>query len=178
MSLFRSLFFAASLAPLFFSEATLAEPVELASVIKKAHAASTALAFDKYNEMQSAAEDALKTTNEWIKENPNDKRLASVKRLAKGLGYLAAKHTEKEWRARVAELQAGLLELVRGDAKLVAEWKLYYCPMVKRYWTQPKGEAMANAYMGTEMLDCGVEKKWVNLPAEVKGFEEKAEPKK
>lgn len=156
-----------------FSGVARAEPVALKSVIEKAHATSTALAFDKFNEMQNSASDALKTTAEWLKENPEHKQILSVKRLEKGLGYLVKKQTEKEWRAMVAELQAGLMELIREDAILTADWKLYYCPMVKGFWTQPKDEEMANAYMGTTMLDCGVEKKWIALPKDIKGWPKK-----
>jgi hypothetical protein len=51
--------------------------------------------------------------------------------------------------------------------KITDELQLYYCPMVKHYWVRPlpdakktKKENMANPYMGTKMLDCGVAKKW------------------
>ncbi len=143
-----------------------AEPVGVSTVVKKAHAASTALAFDKFTEMVGLASEALKVTNEWLKENSASPQGPSVKRIQKGLGYMIEKLTEKEWRVRTTELQAGIMELVRGSDK----WQLYYCPMVKAYWTQPVGEEMANAYMGTTMLDCGTAKKWALLPKEIKGW--------
>ncbi len=147
-----------------------AETVSVNDLIKQAHDTSTALAFDKYPAMRELAAAGKKLSTEWLAANATHSQAGAVKRLDKGFEALASDVGEAEWRKRVAELQAGLMELVRTSEELKTQWNLYYCPMVKRFWTQPAKEEMANAYMGTTMLDCGVQKKWAQLPKEIKGW--------
>lgn len=147
-----------------------AETLTLHDLIKQAHDTSTALAFDKYPAMRELAATGQGSAATWLRENAAHASAGAVKRLQKGLAALAEDVGEKEWRKRVAELQAGLMELVRQSDELKGQWNLYWCPMVKRFWTQPGKEEMANAYMGTTMLDCGVQKKWTQLPKDVPGW--------
>ncbi len=155
---------------LFFSSAGRSETIALTDLIKQAHDASTALAVDKYPAMRELAATGKKSAAAWLKDNADHASKGAVKRLEKGLTALAEDVGEKQWRRRVAELQAGLLELVRSSDDLKGQWNLYWCPMVKRFWTQPAKEDMANPYMGTAMPDCGVQKKWTQLPKDVPGW--------
>jgi hypothetical protein len=65
--------------------------------------------------------------------------------------------------------QAGSLTTARDEfAKLAPRaeklaagqsgYHVFYCPMVKKDWVQT-GTAIANPYLGADMLGCGVEKK-------------------
>ena len=155
---------------IFFSAGARAETVSVNDLIKSAHDTSTALAFDKYLSVRELAASGKVLATNWLKDNAKHASATGVKRLEKGLAGLAEDVGEAEFRLRVAELQAGLMELIRASEELKGQWSLYYCPMVKRFWTQPAKEEMANAYMGTKMLDCGVQKKWTQLPEHLKGW--------
>jgi len=155
---------------LFLSVGAHAETVSVNDLVKQAHDTSTALAFDKYPAMRELAATGQKLAAAWLKDNAKHASANAVKRLEKGLAALAEDAGEKQWRMRVAELQAGLMEIIRTSEELKGQWNLYWCPMVKRFWTQPAKEEMANAYMGTTMLDCGVQKKWTQLPVDIKGW--------
>ena len=75
--------------------------------------------------------------------------------LPNGSGAGVAKAASlKDARAEFAKLAPQAEKLAAGQPG----YHVYYCPMVKKDWVQA-GSSVANPYLGTDMLLCGVEKK-------------------
>jgi len=96
-------------------------------------------------------------------ENPTEPVLSWVKKIDSGASKMAKTSDPQALRLHYGEVSDGATHLIKNDAAQ-ASWQLYYCPMVKKYWAQPKTEKMANPYMGLEMLQCGGKKPWTALP--------------
>jgi RND family efflux transporter MFP subunit len=69
--------------------------------------------------------------------------------------------------SRTVEATRRLMAPPKAPATQPAGLSVMYCPMTKAYWVQ-SGTAVANPFVGKEMLDCGSEKKKVSSPAEGK----------
>ena len=116
------------------------------AVLKGYHRVSTELAADRY---ASAKEEAAK--------------LSAVFEPA---AALSRTENPTEQRRAYGPLSEAVVKLLKAEPALQPQWQAYFCPMaeVYGYWVQPKGEKMANPYMGLEMLTCGVRKKWEAIP--------------
>ena len=69
--------------------------------------------------------------------------------------------------SRTVEATRRLTAPQKIPATRPAALSVMYCPMTKAYWVQ-SGTAVANPFVGKEMLDCGSEKKKVSSPGEAK----------
>lgn len=128
---------------------------------------STALAKDLFNEATSESKNLVTLSKDWIaKASEQHPQVASVKKILEGAEAITQAKEEKEYRLRAGILSEGVVEFIRKDASLKAQWTLYYCPMASgyKYWVQPNSETKKmNPYMGTQMQQCGSKKPWTTL---------------
>jgi Cu(I)/Ag(I) efflux system membrane fusion protein len=85
-------------------------------------------------------------------------------RLHRGIAVaegLAASADLDEARERFAELSEFLISLASRDARLVADWHLFFCPMQEGFnqWFQRSAE-IGNPYKGSAMPRCGATVDW------------------
>ncbi len=78
---------------------------------------------------------------------------------------LARAESPEAARPLLAQVNEGLFAAAAADPRLQEGWTSYRCPMVQHFpnWFQKAG-AMANPYMGSAMLSCGVEEGWGDAP--------------
>jgi hypothetical protein len=149
-----------------FSGRGLEAAPDAAQLLNGYHEVSVALAADRYADTRAAAERWHDSTEEVLAATPStDATLPFLAELRDGFAGIADTTDAKAQRAHFGTLSEGATKLVR-QLGATSGWVLYFCPMVEGwgFWTQPKGEHMANPYMGTEMLECGVKKAWAKLP--------------
>lgn len=127
------------------------------------HAISHALAYDEYGKAQLAARDLVPLLETWLHGAESDPRVGHVSKMNESAKLMAQTSDAKALRKAYYGLTDGALRLIVASG-LSEGWQLWYCPMVKAYWAQPMGESIANPYHGSEMLECGVRKKWSSLP--------------
>jgi hypothetical protein len=123
-----------------------------------------ALVKDLFVDAQKAAKLLVKDTEDWLQDiTATDPRRPDIqKAFDAGTAILAlAPSKEKEIRDQFEQVSNGLISLIRKDSTLKSEWQLYYCPMVKKFWAQPKTDpTLMNPYMGLAMQQCGTKKPW------------------
>jgi hypothetical protein len=126
---------------------------------------ATALAKDDYADTAAKATKLLTVAEEL---GQTDGPLAAhYFKLASGAKAMAASTKEIELRKTMSILSEGAVWLVKNSPALQSKWQLYKCPMVTgrfQFWMQPMGDIMANPYMGTAMLQCGVRRAWTKFP--------------
>ena len=121
------------------------------------------LASDLFKETLDEAKGLEFDIKHWLEEVPDvHPKRPAVEKMAEGARALLALSPKEEEKIRTTfELLAnGVIALIRTDEALKANWQLYYCPMGKKYWTQPKTVKLMNPYMGTAMPNCGGKKPW------------------
>jgi len=125
---------------------------------------STLLAADKYEETSLYAAQLSRRAEVWIEsESPAAPALEWATSIVTGAEKMGKTKDAEALREAYGEVSQGAIRLIK-NSPLQASWQLFYCPMVKNYWAQPKTEKMANPYMGLEMLTCGGKKAWTVLP--------------
>lgn len=127
------------------------------------HKIQTALAQDAFPEVKDQAGKMITPINAWLKEAEMlHVQRPDVNRMLEGATKLALNEVEAEQRLAFGTLSEGAVGFIRKDKPLQASYQLFFCPMVSTYayWVQPKGEKIANPYMGTSMPMCGSKKPW------------------
>lgn len=133
-------------------------------ILKRYQTLTSNLAADKYKETSLLAGQLPRILEIWLEdENLQGQPLAWAKKMQSGAEAMGKTTTPEKLREYYGEVSEGALHLTKGSP-LETNWQLYYCPMVKNYWAQPKTEKMANPYMGLKMLLCGSKKAWAVLP--------------
>lgn len=129
------------------------ERAQAEQVFTAADAVREALAADELHQAHAAAEPLRQALSAFP---PSELQTARD-----GLTALGAATDLDGARDAYSDIALGLVRLASRDARLQERWQLYRCPMTDHHgqWVQPPG-AMANPYMGTAMLQCGVEEDW------------------
>ncbi len=134
------------------------------TVLEDCHDLQTALGNDLFEGAQRVARLLKRDTEHWLPElSAEDPRRADVEKMLAGAKAIleVSVTEEQEIRNRYELVSAGAISLIRRSSELKSQWQLYYCPMVRKYWTQPKTDLeMLNPYMGTQMPHCGTKKPW------------------
>lgn len=126
-------------------------------------AMSSALVEDKLEESQAAAKALAQFASTWLTDNPDSPLKDKVQKMKVGAGTVFSSEDLDEARIAFITLSQATIEIIREDVELQKKWQLFFCPMVAKkqgYWVQPKGEEIANPYMGTTMPTCGGTKPW------------------
>jgi len=133
-------------------------------ILESYHDIQTALAKDLFDDARNAAKLLSKDAQHWLDDaSATDPRRADIVKIHEGAKQiLEAKPNDKQKMRDLFELvSTGVIGVIKADATLKSEWQLFYCPMVKKYWTQPKSDPkMMNPYMGAAMPQCGSKKPW------------------
>ena len=92
------------------------------------------------------------------------KKFEAIPKAQEGAKAFSATTDKETGRKEFGTLSQAIVDALKADPKLQANWQLFYCPMVPkgnyRYWIQAKGESLKNPYFGSEMLECGVKRPW------------------
>jgi hypothetical protein len=131
---------------------------------------------DEYHSMQAAlVDDDLDTTldkakelnleiQDWVGDHPqSDPNFANVQAMKTAVAaLLAAQPTDADAiRNAFGQISDPLIAIVRANTDLKAQWSLYFCPMVKKYWLEPAAETkVLNPYTGASMPGCGEKRPW------------------
>jgi len=159
----KTLATASTIALTFFATAARAT-YDIAPLAEGYQKLSGLLAADEHKATSLYAGQIARLIEIWTQdENPAEPVLSWVKKIDSGAAKMAKTSDPQALRLHYGEVSDGATHLIKSDA-LQASWQLFYCPMVKKYWAQPKTEKMANPYMGLEMLQCGGKKPWTALP--------------
>ena len=137
-----------------------------AALLESYRAIQADLAYDRYSHVRAGATRLVPALDQWIAEAPTGEDTPNVTKMREGAVLLSETSEEAEQRRRFSILAEGALRIIKRDTVISRDWQLYKCTMVDYfpYWSQPKAEKMANPYMGTQMLQCGVKKAWTALP--------------
>lgn len=126
-----------------------------------------ALTKDDADSARAVAKEVRAEAARWIDTKGTDHpQYARVSQIAAGAAALEATTDLKSARLAFCRVAEGIVELARSDEDLKAAWQLFFCSMTAEagfpygFWVQPKGERIANPYFGSEMLSCGMKKKW------------------
>lgn len=146
-----------------FGGAQASSPVTIDQILNAGPAITGALVEDELAKAQTAAIAVADLASKLLLDNPNDPFAVSIEKMKVAADKISASEDLDEARIAFIELSQGAITIIRSDKALQASWQLCFCPMVaknKGYWVQPKGEDLANPYMGTSMPGCGSKKKW------------------
>ena len=122
------------------------------------------LAKDDFKKAKAEGKKLLPTTEKWISTaDKADTRLPLVQKIQSGTTALQKASSLKESQKAFETMSEGLVQIVKSDKALQANWELYFCPMYKGYneWLQTKKDTtLMNPYWGTKMQQCGAMKEW------------------
>lgn len=107
---------------------------------------------------------AFKTAaSAWLETNAGAIEENLVKESQWGADSLSRAGSLDDARINFVQINKGAIGVIRTQDALKAKWQLFYCPMVAQqqgYWVQPKGQELANPFMGSDMPGCGSKKPW------------------
>ena len=111
------------------------------------------LAADELSAVESRAQKLGESARSLSKE-AEASEADKLKRISEAAAQFRSQQPE-QLRAAFGKLSEPIVELTK--AKAPNHFDLYHCSMAKvyGYWIQPKGQAIANPYMGQRMLSCG-----------------------
>ena len=135
----------------------------VASLLTSYSSIQRPLVTDKLELAVSAANTLVQLSDGFLSNQPDAAEVQSVKKIHSAASELARATDLDEARVAFIQLSAAVIEIIRSNEQLKTEWQLFFCPMVanqKGFWVQPKGERLANPYMGTSMPMCGLKKPW------------------
>ena len=121
------------------------------------------LAADDLVRATSSAKELKQAADKWVEaEGASHPRAGLIRQAAQAAEKAGTATTEAQARTQFASVSKAIVEFVRADTNLRANWQLFECTMASGYgfWIQPKGEEIANPYFGQEMLSCGSKRKW------------------
>lgn len=123
-----------------------------------------ALANDQYAKARNEATHLIQVIEEWQKtalavESPQGQAMALS---LSGLKTLETSTGADLQRKSFSKVSEGFVRYIRLESTLQPKFQLFFCPMVTYYgyWVQPKGEQIANPYMGQAMPTCGSKRPW------------------
>ncbi len=122
-----------------------------------------ALVEDDLAKASEGAKVLVGLTKQWLTEHPTDANLENIQKIDKAATAIATAEDLDIARGAFIQLSQGVIAIIRADKRLQDKWQLFFCPMVAKkqgFWVQPKGEDLANPYMGTQMPGCGSDKPW------------------
>ncbi len=140
-----------------------ASNVSVDALLKAYSPISNALVEDELEGAQLAARSLSELASQWLVENPDLMQKVEVEKIKTETAKVITSEDLDEARIAFIKVSQGAVAIVQSDTALQAKWQLFFCPMVAKkqgYWIQPKGEEIANPYMGTAMPGCGGKKPW------------------
>lgn len=140
-----------------------ADVVSLSHVLTAYSSVQKPLVVDDLDLVKTGAKALKDLAAKWLTENPSGTQIKSVTAINVGAEEVVAAEDLDEARIAFIKVSDAAIEIIRSDSQLKLEWQLFFCPMVAKnrgYWVQPKGEKLANPYMGSQMPSCGSKKPW------------------
>lgn len=123
-----------------------------------------ALAKDQFEVAGSNAVSLMKVSQDWLDEaGAGNPQVEHVKAILDGTERVSEAKAEGEYRVAFSLVSRGMVEFIRHQVALQANWNLYLCSMFSGYgyWVQPKSDSKKmNPYKGLGMQQCGTLKSW------------------